>query len=65
MIKEEVSDDQNELRDFVDDMVLFKEEETEVETLSGLDTDLQAAKQQLTIIGQVLNNGRADICSKQ
>eukprot|EP00972_Heterocapsa_arctica_P042178 6217341-Heterocapsa_arctica.AAC.1 len=36
-IKEEVKDGQHELRDFVDDMVPFKEEETATQTVTGLD----------------------------
>eukprot|EP00972_Heterocapsa_arctica_P020420 3012856-Heterocapsa_arctica.AAC.1 len=36
MIKEEVKDEGNELRDFVDDMVLFKEEDTEEQAISIL-----------------------------
>eukprot|EP00972_Heterocapsa_arctica_P026535 3907560-Heterocapsa_arctica.AAC.1 len=48
MIKEEVKDGQHELRDFADDMVSFKEEETEQQIIVGLHKDLTAAKQQLT-----------------
>eukprot|EP00972_Heterocapsa_arctica_P015881 2341190-Heterocapsa_arctica.AAC.1 len=34
MIKYDVKDDDNELRDYVDDMVLFKEGDTEEEAIS-------------------------------
>eukprot|EP00972_Heterocapsa_arctica_P057567 8492530-Heterocapsa_arctica.AAC.1 len=36
MIKLDVKDDNNELRDYVDDMVLFKERDNEEEAISGL-----------------------------
>eukprot|EP00972_Heterocapsa_arctica_P004438 659409-Heterocapsa_arctica.AAC.1 len=45
MIKEDVKDETNELRDYVDDMVLFKEE----------------AEQKLTDIGQVLNDKKEQV----
>eukprot|EP00972_Heterocapsa_arctica_P024753 3651540-Heterocapsa_arctica.AAC.1 len=51
-IKQEVKDEGNELRDYVDDMVLFKEGDTEEETISGLYKDLMEAKDKLTSIGQ-------------
>eukprot|EP00972_Heterocapsa_arctica_P105196 15500871-Heterocapsa_arctica.AAC.1 len=35
MIKGDVKDERNELRDYVDDMVLFKEGDTEEEAISG------------------------------
>eukprot|EP00972_Heterocapsa_arctica_P018296 2702248-Heterocapsa_arctica.AAC.1 len=56
MIKYDVKDDDNELRDYVDDVVLFKEGDTEEETISELYKDLMEAKDKLTIIGQVLND---------
>eukprot|EP00972_Heterocapsa_arctica_P003211 478202-Heterocapsa_arctica.AAC.1 len=57
MIKHEVKDDDNELRDHVDDMVLFKEGDTEEEAVSRLYKDLiMEAKDKLTSIGQVLND---------
>eukprot|EP00972_Heterocapsa_arctica_P087403 12889980-Heterocapsa_arctica.AAC.1 len=56
MIKEDVKYENNELRDYVDDMVLFKEGDTEEEAISGLYKDLMEAKHKLTNIGQVLND---------
>ena len=56
MIKQGVKDDDNELRDYVDDMVLFKEGDTEEEAVSGLYKDLMEAKDKFTSIGQVLND---------
>eukprot|EP00972_Heterocapsa_arctica_P045463 6710996-Heterocapsa_arctica.AAC.1 len=56
MITEEVKHEDNKLKDFVDDMVLCKEEDTEEQTIIGLHTNLTAAKQQLTNVGQVLND---------
>eukprot|EP00972_Heterocapsa_arctica_P048246 7114128-Heterocapsa_arctica.AAC.1 len=52
MIKEEIKDEGNELRDFVDDMVLFKEEDTEEQAITGLHKDLTKANQHITNIGQ-------------
>eukprot|EP00972_Heterocapsa_arctica_P094948 14003229-Heterocapsa_arctica.AAC.1 len=46
----------NELRDYVDDMVLFKGGDTEEKAISGLYKDLMEAKSKLTEIGQVLND---------
>eukprot|EP00972_Heterocapsa_arctica_P071096 10502283-Heterocapsa_arctica.AAC.1 len=56
MIKQDVKDENNELRDYVDDVVLFKEGDTEEEAISGLYTHLIEAKNKLTGIGQVLND---------
>eukprot|EP00972_Heterocapsa_arctica_P005229 775432-Heterocapsa_arctica.AAC.1 len=42
-------------------MVLFKEEETEEQTMTGLQADLTAAKRKLTTIGQGLNDGKEQI----
>eukprot|EP00972_Heterocapsa_arctica_P039183 5771829-Heterocapsa_arctica.AAC.1 len=56
MITEEVQDEEHELRDLVDDMVLFKEDETDIETVDGLNKDLNNAKQKLTNIAQVLDD---------
>eukprot|EP00972_Heterocapsa_arctica_P009271 1366491-Heterocapsa_arctica.AAC.1 len=56
MIKEDVKDENNELRYYVDDMVVFKEGDTEEEAIKGLYKDLTEAKQKLTDIGQVLND---------
>eukprot|EP00972_Heterocapsa_arctica_P110906 16331936-Heterocapsa_arctica.AAC.1 len=61
MIKHDVKDDDNELRDYVDDMVLFKEGDTEEEAVSGLYKDLMEAKEKLTSIGQVLNDNNEHI----
>eukprot|EP00972_Heterocapsa_arctica_P052185 7675455-Heterocapsa_arctica.AAC.1 len=56
MIKEDVKDENNELRCFVEDMVLFKEGDTEEQAIVGLHKDLTDAKRKLTDIGQVLND---------
>eukprot|EP00972_Heterocapsa_arctica_P100008 14747833-Heterocapsa_arctica.AAC.1 len=56
MIKQDVKDDNHELRDHLDDMVLFKEGDTEEEAISGLCKYLMEAKSKLTGIGQVLND---------
>eukprot|EP00972_Heterocapsa_arctica_P029814 4393335-Heterocapsa_arctica.AAC.1 len=46
----------NELRDYVDDMVLFKEGDTEEEAIHELYKNSIEAKHKLTEIGQVLND---------
>ncbi len=56
MIKQDVKDENNELRDDVDDMVLFKEGDTEEEAISVLHKDMIEAKNKLTEIGQYLND---------
>eukprot|EP00972_Heterocapsa_arctica_P107506 15837128-Heterocapsa_arctica.AAC.1 len=61
MIKQDVKDEHNELRDYADDMVLFKEGDTEEEAISGLYKDLIVAKNKLTGIGQVLNDKKEQI----
>eukprot|EP00972_Heterocapsa_arctica_P109930 16186798-Heterocapsa_arctica.AAC.1 len=61
MIKEDVKDETNEFRDYADDMVLFKEGDTEEEAISGLCEDLMEAKNKLTEIGQVLNDKKEQI----
>eukprot|EP00972_Heterocapsa_arctica_P101291 14929751-Heterocapsa_arctica.AAC.1 len=61
MIKEDVKDENNELRDYVDDMVLFREGDTEEEAISGLYKDLVEAKDKLTETGQVLNDKKCQI----
>eukprot|EP00972_Heterocapsa_arctica_P063979 9439126-Heterocapsa_arctica.AAC.1 len=61
MIKEDVKDESNELRDYVDDIVLFKEGDTEEEAISGLYKDLMEAKNKLTEIGQVQNYKKEQI----
>eukprot|EP00972_Heterocapsa_arctica_P000119 19358-Heterocapsa_arctica.AAC.1 len=61
IIKEDVKDENNELRDYVDDMVLFKEGDTEEEAISGLYKYLMEAKNKLTYIGHVLNDKKEQI----
>eukprot|EP00972_Heterocapsa_arctica_P059732 8808973-Heterocapsa_arctica.AAC.1 len=61
MIKEDVKDENNELRDYVDEMVLFKEGDTDEEAIRGLYQDLTEAKQKLKDIGQVLNDKKEQI----
>eukprot|EP00972_Heterocapsa_arctica_P032606 4801733-Heterocapsa_arctica.AAC.1 len=61
MVKEDVKDAENELRDYVDDMVLVKEGDTEEEAIRGLNKDLTEAKHKLTEIGQVLNDKKEQI----
>eukprot|EP00972_Heterocapsa_arctica_P001524 219939-Heterocapsa_arctica.AAC.1 len=56
MIKEDVKNENNELRDYVDGTVLFKEGNTEKEAIRRLYKDLTEAKQKLTDIGQLLND---------
>eukprot|EP00972_Heterocapsa_arctica_P100550 14825760-Heterocapsa_arctica.AAC.1 len=64
MIKYDVKDDDNELRECVDDMVLFKEGDTEQEAINGLYNDLMEAKDKLTSIGQVLNDKKEQFLRK-
>eukprot|EP00972_Heterocapsa_arctica_P048106 7095098-Heterocapsa_arctica.AAC.1 len=61
MIKQDVKYYNNELRDYVDDMVLFKEGDAEEEAISGLYKHLMEAKKKLTGICQVLNNKKEHI----
>eukprot|EP00972_Heterocapsa_arctica_P102077 15040352-Heterocapsa_arctica.AAC.1 len=61
MIEQNVKDKNNELRYYVDDMVLFKEGDTEEEAIRGLYKYLTEAKQKLTDIGQVLNDKKQQI----
>eukprot|EP00972_Heterocapsa_arctica_P013891 2046973-Heterocapsa_arctica.AAC.1 len=56
MIKQDVKDDNKELRYYVDDMVLFKEGDTEEEAISGLYKYFIEAKNKFTYVGQVLND---------
>eukprot|EP00972_Heterocapsa_arctica_P013064 1920518-Heterocapsa_arctica.AAC.1 len=65
MIKQDGKYDDNELRDYVDDMVLLKEGDTEEEAISGLYTYLMSAKSKLTEIRQVLNDKGTYLCAKQ
>eukprot|EP00972_Heterocapsa_arctica_P014416 2121042-Heterocapsa_arctica.AAC.1 len=60
MIKQDVKDENNELRYYVDDMALFKEGDAEEEAISGLYKDLIEAKNKLTEIGQVLKDKPKD-----
>eukprot|EP00972_Heterocapsa_arctica_P048695 7177078-Heterocapsa_arctica.AAC.1 len=64
MIKQDVKDDNNEFRDYVDDMVLFKEGDTEDDAISGLYKDLIEAKNKLTELGQVLNDKKEHIIAQ-
>eukprot|EP00972_Heterocapsa_arctica_P014496 2133336-Heterocapsa_arctica.AAC.1 len=59
MIKEDVKDENNELRDYVDDMVLFKEGDTEEEAIRGLYKYLTEAKQKLTYRASAQRQERA------
>eukprot|EP00972_Heterocapsa_arctica_P050887 7479192-Heterocapsa_arctica.AAC.1 len=52
MIKQDVKDENNELRYDVDDMILFNEGDTEEEAISGLYKDLIEANNKFTEIGQ-------------
>eukprot|EP00972_Heterocapsa_arctica_P071847 10613006-Heterocapsa_arctica.AAC.1 len=52
LIEEDVKDENNDLRDYVDDVVLFKEGDTEEEAIRGLYKDLMEAKSKFTEIGQ-------------
>eukprot|EP00972_Heterocapsa_arctica_P093180 13744605-Heterocapsa_arctica.AAC.1 len=52
MIKQDVKDENNELRYYVDDIVLFKEGDIEEEAISGLCKYLIEAKNKLTEVGQ-------------
>eukprot|EP00972_Heterocapsa_arctica_P057233 8445119-Heterocapsa_arctica.AAC.1 len=52
MIKEELKDENNELRDYVDDMVMFKDGDTEEEAISGHYKDVMEGKNKLTELGQ-------------
>eukprot|EP00972_Heterocapsa_arctica_P047738 7041555-Heterocapsa_arctica.AAC.1 len=52
MIKQDVKDENNEFRDYVDDMVLLKAGDTEEEAISGLYKDFIEAENKLTAIGQ-------------
>eukprot|EP00972_Heterocapsa_arctica_P098658 14559408-Heterocapsa_arctica.AAC.1 len=61
MIKQGVKYENNELRYYVDDMILFKEGDTAEEAISGLYKDLMEANNTLTEIGQVLNDMKEQI----
>eukprot|EP00972_Heterocapsa_arctica_P043643 6444861-Heterocapsa_arctica.AAC.1 len=65
MIKEDVKYENNELRDCVDDMVLFKEGDTEEEAISGLYKDLMEAKKVDRHRTGIERQERADSCLKQ
>eukprot|EP00972_Heterocapsa_arctica_P101708 14985474-Heterocapsa_arctica.AAC.1 len=61
MIKQDVTYNNDDLIYYVDDMVLFKEGDTEEEAISGLYKYLIEAKHKLTGIGQVLNAKKEQI----
>eukprot|EP00972_Heterocapsa_arctica_P039104 5757919-Heterocapsa_arctica.AAC.1 len=61
MIKEDVNYETNELRDYVDDIVLLNKKDTEEEATSGLYKDLMEATNKLTETGQVLNDKKEHI----
>eukprot|EP00972_Heterocapsa_arctica_P057353 8463952-Heterocapsa_arctica.AAC.1 len=61
MVTHDVNYEDNELIYYVDDMVLFKEGDTEDTTISGLCKDLMEAKDKLTSLGQVLNDKKEQI----
>eukprot|EP00972_Heterocapsa_arctica_P016047 2366061-Heterocapsa_arctica.AAC.1 len=61
MIKQDVKHDNNKLSYYVDDMVLFKEGDTEEEAISKLYKYLIEAKNTSTEIGQVLNDKKEQI----
>eukprot|EP00972_Heterocapsa_arctica_P110474 16264050-Heterocapsa_arctica.AAC.1 len=61
MIKEDVKDENNEVRYYVDDVVIFQEGDTEEEAIRGLYKYLTEAKHKLTDIGQVLNDKKEQI----
>eukprot|EP00972_Heterocapsa_arctica_P090981 13424019-Heterocapsa_arctica.AAC.2 len=52
---------EEELRDFVDDMVLFREDPTEAQAVIGIMDDLERTKGRLTSIGQVLNDSKEQV----
>ena len=56
MIKQDVKEEGNELRYFVGYMVMFKEGDTEAESVCGLYGDLIHAKGKLAAIGQKTND---------
>ena len=60
-IKVDVKEEGKELRDFVDDMVLFKETANETDTVNGIIEDLANTKARLRAIGQRLNDNKEQI----
>eukprot|EP00972_Heterocapsa_arctica_P108454 15972632-Heterocapsa_arctica.AAC.1 len=58
MIKKGVKEEGKELRDFVDDMVLFKESVSEIAAVEGIMKDLDQTKSKPTGIGQRLKDGK-------
>eukprot|EP00972_Heterocapsa_arctica_P077309 11403672-Heterocapsa_arctica.AAC.1 len=50
MIKVEVREEDQELRDFVDDIVLFREDPTETQAVLIIEEDLNRTKERLTSI---------------
>eukprot|EP00972_Heterocapsa_arctica_P115568 16448459-Heterocapsa_arctica.AAC.1 len=61
MVKQDVKYENNELIYYVDDMVLFKEGDTEEEAISGLFKHLMKTTNKWTEIGQVLNDKQEQI----
>eukprot|EP00972_Heterocapsa_arctica_P057636 8502119-Heterocapsa_arctica.AAC.1 len=57
MIKVDVKEEGEELRYFVDDMVLFKESDNAYFAVEGIIADLDRTKGKLKAIGQKLNDG--------
>eukprot|EP00972_Heterocapsa_arctica_P105754 15579454-Heterocapsa_arctica.AAC.1 len=58
MIKVDVKEDGKELRDFVDDMVLFNEYDNSNFAVKSIIADLDRTKGKLKAIGQRLNDGK-------
>eukprot|EP00972_Heterocapsa_arctica_P107467 15830827-Heterocapsa_arctica.AAC.1 len=58
MIKVKVKEEDQGLRDFVDVMVLFREDPTETQAVLGIEKDLNRTKERLTSIGQVLSDSK-------
>eukprot|EP00972_Heterocapsa_arctica_P054776 8073791-Heterocapsa_arctica.AAC.1 len=61
MIKVEVKEEEKGLSDFVDDMVLFREDPTDTQAVVGIVDDLEGTKGRLTSIGQVLNDSKEQV----
>ncbi len=66
LIKKDVKEQDTELRDFVDDMVMFKVGDTEEKSVGGLYSDLVHTKNKVEDIGQNLNTQKKTIvCLEQ
>eukprot|EP00972_Heterocapsa_arctica_P093931 13854328-Heterocapsa_arctica.AAC.1 len=61
MVKVEVKEEDKELRDFADDMLLFREDPTEIQAVLGIMDDLDRTKGRFTSIGQVLNDSKEEV----